>query len=116
MTAVTAKWSNERTGWFWRTEGPTWILAVALYAAWAALVWFHASIPWWLMLPAAAYVAGLHFSLQHEAIHGWRSCPDWLRTLMVWPPIGLWLPYAIYRRSHTRHHRNGDLTLSLIHI
>lgn len=62
------------------------------------------------MAPAAAYVSALHFSLQHEAIHGWRSCPAWLRTAMVWPPIGLWLPYPIYRRSHTCHHRNADIT------
>jgi fatty acid desaturase len=96
--------------WFWRYEGPTWLLAIGLYGAWFALVWFHAYLPWWILLPAGAYLAGLHFSLQHEAIHGWRSAPNWLRTLMVWPPIGLWLPFGIYRRSHTRHHRNADLT------
>ena len=97
-------------GWFLRREGPTWILAFATYGAWGALVWFHAVVPWWALLPAGAYLTGLHFSLQHEAIHGWRSCPGWLRTVMVWPPVGLWLPFAIYRRAHSRHHRNADLT------
>lgn len=95
---------------FMRLEGPTWLLTFGLYGAWFCLVWFHADIPIWLGLPAGAYIAGLHFSLQHEAIHGWRTCPKWLRTALVWPPIGLWLPFAIYRRSHSRHHRNNDLT------
>lgn len=96
--------------WFWRNEGPTWLLAAGLYAVWAVLVWFHAALPWWLLWPLGAYVTALHFSLQHEAIHGWRSVPEPLRTALVWPPIGLWLPFEIYRRSHRRHHRNADLT------
>lgn len=95
---------------FLRLEGPTWLLALAVYAGWSGLVWFHAAMPWWLLWPLAAYVTALHFSLQHEAIHGWRSAPGWLRTALVWPPIGLWLPFELYRASHSRHHRNADLT------
>ncbi len=99
-----------RENWFFRWEVPTWMLTVAIYAIWGALVWFHAYLPWWLLLAAGAYIIALHFSLQHEAIHGWRSCPGWLRKALVWPPIGLWFPFAIYHRSHSRHHRNADLT------
>lgn len=99
-----------RASWWRRWELPTWLLAVAIYGAWAALVVFHAAIPWWLLVPAAAYVLAWHFSLQHEAIHGWRSIPLWLRTALVWPPIGGWLPYELYRRSHTIHHRDVNLT------
>lgn len=91
-------------------EGPTWVLAIAIYACWSGLVWFHAALPWWVLWPAATYVTAIHFSLQHEAIHGWRSAPLWLRNVMVWPPIGLWLPFEIYRRSHSIHHRNAALT------
>ena len=50
------------------------------------------------------------FSLQHEAIHSWRTLPPWLRTAIVWPPLGLWFPFEIYRRSHSQHHRNVHLT------
>lgn len=110
MQARAGRHQIERSGLFWAYEGPTWLLVIALYAVWVCLVWFHAHIPLWVMIPVGAYVAGLHFSLQHEAIHGWRSCPAWLRTALVWPPIGLWLPYAIYRRGHSRHHKNADLT------
>jgi fatty acid desaturase len=85
-------------------------VAVAVYAAWAALVLFSRQIPWPLLALAGAYVLAWHFSLQHEAIHGWRSVPLWLRTAVVWPPIGGWLPFEIYRRSHTIHHRDENLT------
>ena len=33
---------------FFRHDGPTWIVAVALYASWAALIWFHASLSWYI--------------------------------------------------------------------
>lgn len=98
-------------GPFWRCwELPTWLVAFAIYGAWAGLVIFHASIPWPILALAAAYVLAWHFSLQHEAIHGWRSVPLWLRTALVWPPIGGWLPYELYRRSHSIHHRDVNLT------
>lgn len=96
--------------WFFEHEGPTWLLAAGIYGCWFALVWFHADLPWWILWPAGAYVTAIHFSLQHEAIHGWRSAPAGLRTAIVWPPIGLWLPFEVYRRSHTIHHRNAGLT------
>ena len=38
-----------------------------------ALERFHAVIPWWLMIPLGGYLLAWHFSLQHEAIHGWRT-------------------------------------------
>lgn len=96
--------------WWRRWEIPTWIVAAAVYASWAGLVIFHALIPWPLLMILAAYVLAWHFSLQHEAIHSWRSIPLWLRTAIVWPPIGGWIPYALYRRSHTIHHRDENLT------
>jgi fatty acid desaturase len=96
--------------WWRRWEVPTWGVAFAIYAAWFALVWFHAHIPWPLQMLGGAYVLAWHFSLQHEAIHGWRSIPRWLRTAVVWPPIGGWFPFELYKRSHTAHHRNTVLT------
>lgn len=102
LPAATALWR--------RWELPTWAVAVAIYASWAALIWWHAVIPWPLEVVLGAYVLAWHFSLQHEAIHGWRSIPRWLRTAVVWPPIGGWFPFELYKRSHTTHHRNTVLT------
>ena len=105
-----SSWPDADAHWFQRREGPTWLLAAGLYGSWLALVLGHEALPWWALLGAGAYVTALHFSLQHEAIHGWRTCPAWLRLAMVWPPIGLWLPFQLYRRSHSIHHRNPQLT------
>ena len=52
-----------------------------------------------------------HFSLQHEAIHSFRGVPAWLRFAVVFPPIGLWFPFPLYRKSHTTHHRDINLTV-----
>jgi fatty acid desaturase len=96
--------------WWRRWEVPTWLVAFAIYGSWAALVVFNRAIPWPILALAGAYVLAWHFSLQHEAIHGWRSLPLWLRTAVVWAPIGGWLPYELYRRNHTIHHRDQNLT------
>ena len=96
---------------FWdRYELPTVALGLALYASWAALVWYHASIPGWLLFLLGGYVVQWHFSLQHESIHAMRNWPAWLRNAFVWPPLGLWLPYPLYNRSHSTHHVNFHLT------
>ena len=93
-----------------RYELPTVALGLVLYASWLALVWYHAAVPTWLLFLAGGYVTQWHFSLQHESIHGMRNWPGWLRTAFVWPPLGLWMPYPIYNRSHSTHHVNYNLT------
>jgi fatty acid desaturase len=82
-----------------------------LYAAWALLIWFGARLPWWVIMPVGAYLIAWHFSLQHEAIHSFRGVPAWLRFAVVFPPLGLWFPYPLYRKSHTTHHRDVNLTV-----
>jgi fatty acid desaturase len=96
--------------WFYRYDGPTWLVAAVLYSAWAALIWFHASLPWWVIAPLGAYLVAWHFSLQHEAIHSFLSAPKWLRWAVVMPPLGLWLPFPLYYEAHRKHHQNTHLT------
>ncbi|MES2610063.1 MAG: fatty acid desaturase [Pseudomonadota bacterium] len=96
---------------FWhRYELPTAVLGLVLYASWLALTWWHAAIPVVLLFLAGGYVTQWHFSLQHESIHAMRAWPAWLRTAFVWPPLGLWMPYPIYNKSHSTHHVNFYLT------
>ncbi|MDP9064774.1 MAG: fatty acid desaturase, partial [Pseudomonadota bacterium] len=92
-------------------DGPTWVVAAVLYSAWFALVWFNALLPWWVIMPVGAYLLAWHFSLQHEAIHAFRGVPAWLRFAVVFPPLGLWFPFALYRTSHSTHHRDVHLTM-----
>src|SRR5215212_7778714 len=96
--------------WYFRNDGPTWTVAAVLYGAWAALIWFHQSLPWWVWAPAGTYLVAWHFSLQHEAIHSFLSAPKWLRLATVMPPLGLWLPFPLYYEAHRKHHQNTRLT------
>lgn len=96
---------------FFQIDGPTWVVAVAIYGAWALLVWFNARLPWWVIMPVGAYLVAWHFSLQHEAVHSFRGVPAWLRFAVVFPPLGLWFPYPLFRKSHSTHHRDVNLTV-----
>jgi fatty acid desaturase len=93
-----------------RYEGPTWIVALIVYGWWAALVWFHACIPWWLIIPLGAIAIAWHNSLQHETIHALVRVPQPVRFTVAFPPLGLFVPYPIYCRSHREHHRDSRLT------
>lgn len=99
-----------RVRWWRRSEAPTLVLAVLLYAAWAVLVRWHAAVPGVLLFVLGGYLGQLHFSLQHEAIHAMRHIPKVLRWALVWPPLNLWLPYPLYHSSHSSHHVNFHLT------
>jgi fatty acid desaturase len=92
-------------------DGPTWIVAAVLYSSWVALIWYNAVLPWWVIMPVGAYLLAWHFSLQHEAIHAFRGVPAWARFAAVFPPLGLWFPFPLYRKSHTTHHRDVHLTI-----
>lgn len=96
---------------FRRHDGPTILVAIAIYAAWFGLIRYHAALPWWLIVPIGAYLIAWHFSLQHEAIHAFRGVPAWLRFAIVFPPLGLWFPFSLYRNSHSIHHRDQNLTV-----
>jgi len=91
-------------------EWPTLAVAGAIYAAFAALTWFHHQIPWWLLVPVAAYVVAWHGSLQHECIHQHPTRNRRLNEALVLPNLWLWMPYRVYRDSHLAHHRDERLT------
>ena len=88
--------------WFEQHDGPTLLVAAAIYTSWLSLLASYAYVPWWIIAPLAGYVVQWHFSLQHEAIHSMRGLPRWLRRALVWPPIGIWFPFELYRRSHSQ--------------
>lgn len=98
-----------RTLWD-RYEVPTLILGVVLYSFWFALTWWHDAVHPLILFVLGGYVVQWHFSLQHESIHAMRNWPAWLRTVFVWPPLGLWMPYPVYHRSHSTHHVNFFIT------
>jgi fatty acid desaturase len=86
------------------------LVALVVYAGWAALTWQYHALPAWLILPLAAALMALHGSLQHEAIHGHPTGSRSLDDLIAGVPLSLWLPYSLYRESHLAHHACGRLT------
>jgi fatty acid desaturase len=98
------------TAWWHRYEGPTWVVAFAIYGGWLGLAANYRHVPVWIALPVAVYLTAWHSSLAHETIHAMRRVPRGLRTLIAAPPLGIWFPYTLYRREHIEHHRVRDLT------
>jgi fatty acid desaturase len=91
-------------------EWPTCLLALVIYLGWGLVTFFHAVLPWPLLVMAGGWFVAWQMSLQHEVLHGHPTRHRWLNDLIGFPPLTLWLPYAVYRRSHLRHHRDAHLT------
>ena len=53
-----------------RWELPTWGLAALIYGSWLALTWWHAVLPWFVLLPLGAWLIAWFGHLQHEVLHG----------------------------------------------
>ena len=81
-----------------------------VYTILGTLVWFHAIIPWWVILPIGAYTACLHSSLQHEVLHGHPTRNRGVNEALVFVTPHLWLPYGRYRDTHLAHHNDAHLT------
>ena len=93
-----------------RSEWPTWAVLLAVYGGWFALTFHAATLPWWVVLPAGAWLTAWHGSLQHEAIHGHPTRSPRVNAALAWLPVGLWMPYSLYRETHVRHHDSAHLT------
>ncbi|MGD1878050.1 MAG: fatty acid desaturase [Kiloniellaceae bacterium] len=93
-----------------RLEGPTLLVATAIYAGFGALTWFHEILPWWVMLPLGAYLVAWHGSLQHEVTHGHPTPWALVNELLVLPSLWLWIPFRLYRETHLAHHNDAQLT------
>jgi fatty acid desaturase len=91
-------------------EWPTLAVIGLVYGVLGLLVWFHASLPWWVILPIGAYAACLHTSLQHEVLHGHPTRSRVVNEALVFLSPTLWLPYQRYKETHLTHHNNQNLT------
>ncbi len=88
----------------------SWSLISFVYIAWLFATWFHQSIPTWTFILLGAVLLAWHGSFQHEAVHDHFSSKRWLNDLIAFPPLTLWLPFQIYRRTHRAHHNVNILT------
>ncbi|SDI17486.1 fatty acid desaturase [Lutimaribacter saemankumensis] len=91
-------------------EWPTLALLTLSYALWAlGTTWVAA-----LWLPAGmvlvTFAAALHSSLCHEALHGHPFRRAWLNEALVFPALGLAIPYRRFHDTHLAHHHDEILT------
>ena len=93
-----------------RLEWPTLALLIACYAGWALAVVWLPTISYPIAAGLAALAIALHSSLSHEAIHGHPTGSARLNEALVWPALGLVVPYARFRDDHLAHHRDATLT------
>ena len=91
-------------------EWPTIVVAVAIATGFAAVLLGHQSVPTPVVIGALALLGAWYNSLQHEVVHGhptpWRR----LNTALAVTPLGLVVPFAVYRETHLAHHRADPLT------
>lgn len=104
LMSETASFSRRRIEW------PTIGLIAACYLTIGLLTWYHASLPWWVIMPFGAYAAALFASLQHEVLHGHPTRKRWLNEAMIFVAPHFWLPYHRYRETHLQHHNDQHLT------
>ncbi len=89
-------------------EWPTLGLLLGCYVLWGVAV--LAPLPAGIAIALAAVAVAFHSSLTHEAIHGHPTRIQALNVALVWPALGLLVPYGRFRDMHLAHHRDANLT------
>jgi len=91
-------------------ELPTLALFLGCYAFLLCAVFILPDV--WLPLAIAALGIALahHSSCQHEALHGHPTRSAIINEILVFPAVGLFVPYRRFRDLHLLHHSDETLT------
>lgn len=89
---------------------PTLGLLAITYAVWILATLHAGMIGVWLAVPILALALTQHSSLQHEIIHGRPFSNQALNAMLVFPALGLCIPYHRFRDMHLAHHHDPALT------
>ncbi len=90
----------------WRTLS----LIALCYLGWIVAVFWLAAVAPVLAVLAMAWIAALHSSLTHEALHGHPFRSRALNEALMVLPLTLFIPYGRFRDLHLAHHRDSRLT------
>ena len=93
-----------------RVEWPTVTVAVVIAAGFAGVLVGHEHLPLAVELVALALLGAWYNSLQHEVIHGHPTPWGTVNTSFAAAPLGLVVPFVVYRRTHLEHHGSPHLT------
>lgn len=91
-------------------EWPTFGLICLTFLVWGSVIAFANVLTVYLAIPIMAVALTLHSSLQHEVIHGHPFRNKALGEMLIWPGLGLFVPYGRFRDLHLEHHKDADLT------
>ena len=92
------------------TEWPTLSLLAVCYGCFAlgTTAVAEVSLPLGMVLTTLAIV--LHSSLSHELIHGHPFRSAMANAALVFPALGLFIPYLRFKDTHLAHHQDSLLT------
>lgn len=93
-----------------RIEWPTLWVMVFCYAIWGISTTILYEISAILSFIFLTLSVTLHSSLQHEVIHGHPLPNRWLSETLVFPAVGLLVPYERFKDTHLKHHYDPNLT------
>ncbi len=91
-------------------ELPTLAISALVYAGWFGYILAFREMHWLVRPILGGVLVALHGSLQHECIHGHPTPYTWLNDLIATPPLIVFYPYNLYKRSHEVHHQTRNLT------
>ncbi|RKF16381.1 fatty acid desaturase [Roseovarius spongiae] len=91
-------------------EWPTLAMLAGTYALWALATTWAAAL--WLPFGMALAMLAIaqHSSLSHEVLHGHPFRNRHLNEMLVFPCLGLFVPYGRFRDLHLAHHQDSLLT------
>ncbi|WP_299401362.1 fatty acid desaturase [uncultured Roseobacter sp.] len=93
-----------------RIEWPTVFIAVLCYTGFALSTTTYDVIGPWGSGILLALSLTLYSSLNHEVLHGHPFQNTTLNTALVFPALGLAIPYLRFRDTHLAHHHDPALT------
>ncbi|MEM9709321.1 MAG: fatty acid desaturase [Pseudomonadota bacterium] len=93
-----------------REEAPTLALLALTYAVYFTLPLAAGTWPIWLIVLGLAVAIAMHSSLQHEVLHGHPFPNQMLNDALVFPALGLAIPYLRFKDTHLAHHFDANLT------
>ncbi len=94
----------------YRIEWPTLAMLVGVYALWAIGTTWAAALFLPLGMALSILAIALHSSLTHEVLHGHPFRHRRLNEALVFPCLGLFVPYLRFRDTHLAHHNDAVLT------
>jgi fatty acid desaturase len=101
---------RRRASLTWRSEWPTWLVIVAIYAGWFGVATHARVLGMPVTIALLALFGAWYLSLQHELLHGHPTRSPLINGLIGFMPLAVWFPYRVYRDLHLRHHDDPHLT------